>query len=59
MTKLTDLQAALETALGPRLKKLVSDRGEITVTVSSVDYIEAAIILRDHAELRFEQNVDL
>jgi len=59
MSRLDTLRAALEAALGARLKKLVSDRGEITVTVSSADYVEAALILRDHADLRFEQNVDL
>jgi NADH-quinone oxidoreductase subunit C len=59
MSKLAVLQAALESALGPRLKKLVSERGEITVTVSADDYVDAALTLRDHAELKFEQNVDL
>ena len=59
MSRLDTLQAALEAALGARLKKLVSDRGEITVTVSSADYVEAALILRDNADLGFEQNVDL
>ena len=59
MSKLGDLQAALESALGTRLKKLVRDRGEITVTVSAADYLEAARTLRDHAELKFEQLIDL
>jgi len=59
MSKLDVLQAALESALGPRLKKLVSERGEITVTVSADDYLDAALTLRDHADLKFEQNVDL
>ena len=59
MSKLAVLQAALETALGARLKKLVSDRGEITVTVSADDYLSVALTLRDHAELQFEQAVDL
>ena len=59
MSRLEILHAALEAALGARLKKLVSDRGAITITVSSADYIEAAMILRDHADLSFEQNVDL
>jgi len=59
MSKLDVLQAALESALGARLKKLVSDRGEITVTVSADDYLAAALTLRDHAELQFEQAVDL
>ena len=59
MSKLDVLQAALESALGARLKKLVSDRGEITVIVSADDYLAAALTLRDHADLKFEQNVDL
>ena len=59
MSKLDVLQAALESALGARLKKLVSDRGEITITVSADDYLAAALTLRDHAELQFEQAVDL
>ena len=59
MSRLDVLHTALEAALGARLKKLVSDRGEITVTVSPADYVEAALILRDHADLGFEQNVDL
>jgi NADH-quinone oxidoreductase subunit C len=59
MSKLDTLQAALEAALGERLKKLVRDRGELTVTVAAPDYIEAALTLRDHADLKFEQLIDL
>jgi NADH-quinone oxidoreductase subunit C len=59
MSKLDTLQAALESALGARLHKLVRDRGEITVTVSAIDYPEAARTLRDHAALKFEQLIDL
>ncbi|WP_298830049.1 NADH-quinone oxidoreductase subunit C [uncultured Piscinibacter sp.] len=59
MSKLDTLQAALESALGARIDKLVRDRGEITVTVSAINYIEAARSLRDHAELKFEQLIDL
>jgi NADH-quinone oxidoreductase subunit C len=59
MSKLDTLQAALESALGARLHRLVRDRGEITVTVSAIDYPEAARTLRDHPELKFEQLVDL
>lgn len=59
MSKLDTLQAALESALGARIGKLVRDRGEITVTVSAIDYLEAARTLRDHPELRFEQLIDL
>lgn len=57
--KLDTLQAALEAALGAKLKKLVRDRGEITVTVAAADYLDAARTLRDHADLRFEQLLDL
>jgi NADH-quinone oxidoreductase subunit C len=57
--KLDILEAALTAVLGERLKKLVRDRGELTVTVSAAHYIESALLLRDHAELRFEQNIDL
>ena len=59
MSKLDVLEAALTAVLGERLKKLVRDRGELTVTVSAADYIESALLLRDHADLKFEQNVDL
>ncbi len=59
MSKLDTLQAALESALGARIGKLVRDRGEITVTVSAIDYLEAARTLRDHPELKFEQLIDL
>ncbi len=59
MSRLDTLQAALESALGARLDKLVRDRGEITVTVSALNYPEAARTLRDHPELRFEQLIDL
>jgi NADH-quinone oxidoreductase subunit C len=59
MSKLDDLQAALEAQLGMRLKNLVRERGEITVTVAADDYLATALILRDHAELKFEQAIDL
>jgi NADH-quinone oxidoreductase subunit C len=59
MSKLDTLQAALESVLGPRLKAVVRDLGELTVTVLAADYPSVALILRDHADLRFEQLVDL
>jgi NADH-quinone oxidoreductase subunit C len=59
MSRLDTLQAALQAALGPKLKALVRDRGEITATVHADDYLAAALALRDHADLRFEQLVDL
>jgi NADH-quinone oxidoreductase subunit C len=59
MSRLDILQASLQTILGASIKKLVRDRGEITVTVKAEDYLGAARTLRDHSELRFEQMVDL
>ena len=57
--KLDDLEAALRSVLATRIKKLVRDRNEITVTVPAESYLEAALLMRDHGDLRFEQNVDL
>ena len=57
--KLDTLQSALEGALGEMITSLVRARGEITVTVASGRYLEAASTLRDHPSLRFEQLVDL
>jgi NADH-quinone oxidoreductase subunit C len=57
--KLDSLQAALEAALGPKISKLVRDRGELAVTVKAADYHAAALQLRDDPTLGFEQMVDL
>ena len=57
--KLDQLQAALEAALGPKISKLVRDRGEITVHVKAADYLAVALQLRDDKTLAFEQLVDL
>ena len=59
MSKLDTLQAALQTVLGTRVKSLVRDREELTLTVSAADYHDAALALRDHTDLAFEQLVDL
>ena len=59
MSRLDTLQSALQTVLGASIKKLVRDRGEITVTVGADDYLGAARTLRDHTELKFEQLIDL
>jgi NADH-quinone oxidoreductase subunit C len=57
--KLDNLQAALGTVLGDRVKSLVRDRGEITITVGAAHYLQAAQTLRDDPALKFEQLVDL
>ncbi len=59
MSKLDTLQAALTAELGTRVHKLDRALGELTLTVAAADYIEAALILRDHPALKFEQLVDL
>jgi NADH-quinone oxidoreductase subunit C len=50
---------AVKVALGARLKSLKITFGEVTVTVSAADYLEAAKLLRDSAGCKFEQLVDL
>jgi NADH-quinone oxidoreductase subunit C len=57
--KLDTLQEAIAGQLGARVKKLDRALGELTLTVAAADYLEAATILRDHADLAFEQLVDL
>ncbi|MEY4753207.1 MAG: hypothetical protein RJA44_882 [Pseudomonadota bacterium] len=57
--KLDTLQAALERVLDKRLTSLVRARGEITITVAAADYLEVSRTLRDHADLAFEQLIDL
>ncbi len=57
--KLDTLQAALQTVLGDKVKRLDKALGELTLTVSAADYLEVARTLRDHADLRFEQLQDL
>ncbi len=59
MSRLDVLEGALAAVLGERAKKQVRDRGELTITVAAADYIEAALLLRDHADLKFEQLIDL
>lgn len=57
--KLDVLQPALEAALAGKIKALVRDRGELTLTVAAADYASVALTLRDHPTLKFEQLIDL
>ncbi|MEO7338660.1 MAG: NADH-quinone oxidoreductase subunit C [Caldimonas sp.] len=59
MSKLDTLQAALQSTLGDRAKKTVRNFEELTVTVAATDYLTVATMLRDHADLKFEQLIDL
>ncbi len=57
--KLATLQAALASVLGDQIKRLDLVKGELTLTVSADGYHAICQTLRDHAELRFEQLIDL
>ncbi len=57
--KLDSLQAALASVLGDQVKATVRARGEITITVPAAAYLQTALTLRDHADLKFEQLIDL
>ena len=57
--KLELLEAALRNALGDQLQSLTQALGEVTIVVKSHDYASAMRVLRDHADLRFEELIDL
>ncbi|MGB7481419.1 MAG: NADH-quinone oxidoreductase subunit C [Burkholderiaceae bacterium] len=58
-TKLETLEAALRAALGDELQELTVALGEVTVVVKAAAYHASMRTLRDHADLRFEQLIDL
>ena len=58
-TKLETLEAALRNALGGYLQNLTVALGEVTIVVKAGDYLSAMRVLRDHADTRFEQIMDL
>lgn len=58
-TKLETLEVALRNALGDHIRSLTVALGEITVVVAASDYSSAMRVLRDHADLRFEELIDL
>ncbi|RTL15780.1 MAG: NADH-quinone oxidoreductase subunit C [Burkholderiales bacterium] len=45
--------------LGERIVELKNALGELTLTVRAADYSDVALTLRDHAELKLEQLIDL
>ena len=53
------LRDALHAVLGERIRDLTHALGELTLTVSSQDYLDVMQTLRDHPELSFEQLIDL
>ena len=52
-------QASIEAALGALLKSSAIRLGELTICVDAADYLQAAKILRDDPNCRFEQLMDL
>lgn len=52
------LKASLQTVLGDDCGVSV-DRGEVTLVVTSAQYLSTMQVLKEHAALRFEQLVDL
>ncbi len=59
MSRLDILQTNLTNVLGDKVKRLVADRGELSLTVAAADYLHVATVLRDDPSLQFEQAVDL
>ena len=53
------LQSNVQAALGGMLVSSDVKFGELTIEVGAADYLRAAKILRDHANCRFEQLIDL
>jgi NADH-quinone oxidoreductase subunit C len=52
-------QAAVQAALGDKVKQISIALGEVTVQVAPADYLEAALALRDAPGCQFEQLIDL
>ena len=52
-------QAAVEAALGEKVKRISVALGEVTVVVAADDYLAAALVLRDAPGCQFEQLLDL
>src|SRR5574338_742729 len=57
--KLERLIQTLKDVLGEKLKSLTADHGEVTIEVAASDYLVVARTLRDHADLHFEQLMDI
>ncbi|HEX7636107.1 MAG TPA: NADH-quinone oxidoreductase subunit C [Noviherbaspirillum sp.] len=58
-TKIEILEAELRNVLGNQIKSLTVALGEVTVVVGASDYLSVMHVLRDHADLRFEELIDL
>ena len=58
-TKLETLDAALRNALGAHVQSLETALSEVTLIVKAADYLSVMRVLRDHADLKFEELIDL
>lgn len=58
-TKLEQLSAQLKLALGGQITQLTLVLDEITIECNAANYLAVCTKLRDHAELKFEQLIDL
>ena len=59
MSRIENLTAALELALGGKLSSVTTALGEVTAVVKADDLLAVTTALRDVPELRFEQLLDL
>ena len=57
--KLERLSQTLRDVFGETLQSLVLDCGEVTIEVAARDYLRVARMLRDQADLHFEQLIDI
>jgi NADH-quinone oxidoreductase subunit C len=57
--KLEILSQNLQKHFGEKLKLLKLDLGEVTIEVNAADYLGVMTMLRDEADLRFEEIIDL
>ena len=58
-SSLEALSLCLKNALADKLVSVTERLDELTIVVNSADLILATTVLRDHADLRFEQLIDL
>ncbi|HZW12690.1 MAG TPA: NADH-quinone oxidoreductase subunit C [Noviherbaspirillum sp.] len=58
-TKIETLEAALRNVLGDRIRSLTVALGEVTVVIGASDYLAVMRDLHGHADLRFEELIDL
>ena len=58
-SKLEQLVSSLQAALGEKVTKQIIAFGEVTVECKAADYLAVCQILRDDANLKFEQLIDL